>query len=400
MNILIADDDPVSRRLLQSHLAASGYAITAAEDGAAAWRLFEAGDFSMVLTDWMMPGMDGPELVRRIRGSGRPHYVYIILLTARSEKEDVVAGIDAGADEFLTKPVHREELRARLRAGERILRLERDLHQTQAALFQTEKLASLGRLAAGMAHEINNPLAFVTNNLAVLRRDVLAAMRLLDLYHSGRGTLAAAAPELAAEIARLEEELDLDYVRGNLGRLFEKSLVGLQRVRNIVLNLRTFARLDEAERKNTDLNEAVAATAEVLRHEIDRKGIRLETHLQPLPPLLCHPGKVNQVLLNVLLNAVQACAPGGRVAVRTRAEAGDVVVEVEDDGLGIKPEHLPRVFEPFFTTKPLGQGMGLGLSVSYGIVRDHGGTITAESTPGRGSVFRIRLPPAVGPGRS
>jgi signal transduction histidine kinase len=348
----------------------------------------------------MMPEMDGPELVRRIRACPRPGYVYVILLTSRAEKADVVAGMEAGADDFVTKPFDREELRVRLRAGERIVQLEQTLaeqnqalREAQAALVEQEKLASLGRLAAGVAHEINNPIAYVTNNLAVLRRDMRAALDVLGAYRRGRDALARVEPVLAAEAARLEDEADLAYFEENLPRTCDKSLEGLQRVRDIVSNLRDFARLDEAEFKEVDLNAAVASALEVLRHEIKKQEIQLETAFSPLPPVLCQPGRLNQVFLNLLLNAVQACSRGGTVAARTRADDGRcVVVEVADNGCGIHPEHLPHIFEPFFTTKPVGQGRGLGLAVAFGIVRDHGGAIEVETAVGRGSTFRVRLP--------
>jgi two-component system NtrC family sensor kinase len=265
--------------------------------------------------------------------------------------------------------------------------------RAEAALIQSEKLASLGQLAAGMAHEINNPIAYVTNNLAVLRRDMRAAMGVLDTYRAGRDSLAGVAPDLTAAAARMEQDIDLAYIQDNFLRDFDASLQGLQRVRDIVGNLRDFARLDEAEFKEADLNAALRSTVEIARHELKKKDIRLETSFEALPPVLCHPGKINQVLLNLLINAVQACQPGGMVALRTRTAPEDTVeVEVEDNGCGISAAHMPHLFEPFFTTKPVGQGMGLGLSVSYGILRDHGGVIEVESTPGRGSLFRVRLP--------
>jgi two-component system, NtrC family, sensor kinase len=390
MKVMIAEDEAFSRRLLQSYLEKWGHEVTAASDGGEAWRLFEAGSYPIVISDWMMPEMDGPELVRRIRACDRPGYVYIILLTSRALKEDVVQGMEAGADDFVTKPFDREELRVRLRAGERIVRLEHTLaeqnqalREAQAALVQSEKLASLGRLAAGMAHEINNPIAYVSNNLTVLRRDMLAALRVLDSYRRG----------LTSEAAQQEEEMDFTYFQENLTRTCDKSLEGLQRVRDIVKNLRDFARLDEAEFKEIDLNAALESALEILRHEIKKKEIRLQKRFEPLPPVACHPGKINQVFLNLLLNAVQACASRGSVEARTRVdERKGIVVEIEDNGGGIKPEHLPRLFEPFFTTKPVGQGTGLGLSVSFGIVRDHGGVIEVESEVGRGSTFRVRLP--------
>jgi signal transduction histidine kinase len=399
MKVLIAEDDAVSRRLLQSNLERWGHEVVSAENGAEAWRLFQRDEFPIVISDWMMPAMDGVELIQRIRASERPGYVYAILLTAKSQTEDLVRGMEAGADDFLSKPFDRDELRVRLRAGERIVQLEqhlaeqnRQLRETQAALVQSEKLASLGQLAAGLAHEVNNPVAYVTNNLAVLRRDVLATMDLLDKYREGREKLALAAPETAAEAERIEQEIDLAYIQENLARQFDRSLEGLARVRDIVVNLRDFARLDEAEFKEADVNAGIESTVEILRYEIRKKEIHLEMRLQELPPLLCHPGKINQVLLNLLANAVQACETGGRIEVRTRVEDGAVLIEVEDNGSGISPEHLPRVFDPFFTTKPVGQGTGLGLSISYGIVRDHGGTIEVESEPGQGSLFRVRLP--------
>ncbi|AGA31576.1 sensor histidine kinase [Singulisphaera acidiphila] len=393
MKILIADDDSVSRRLLQSYLEKWGYEVALARDGAEAWRLFEGGLFPMVITDWMMPELDGPGLLRRIRSSQRPGYIYTILLTAKTQKQDLVEGMEAGADDFLTKPFDREELRVRLRAGERIIHLEQNLRETKVALIETEKLASLGRLAAGVAHEINNPLSIVVNNLAVLRRDVRDAMRVLDKYREGDASLARADPELAAEVVRMEEEIDLPYLRKYLPHLFDSSEDGLRRVRAIVQNLRDFARLDEAEFKDVDFNAALRCTLEALRHEFDKKAVRVETCFHDLPPVACHAGKINQAFLNILLNAVQASEREGLVEVRTRPDGEDaILVEVEDHGGGIRPEHLPHLFEPFFTTKPVGTGTGLGLPVSYGVVRDQGGTIEVESAVGRGSLFRIRLP--------
>ena len=398
MNVLVAEDDPVSRRLLESHLRRWGYDVALAQNGREAWEQFGGGDFSFVITDWMMPEMDGPDLIGRIRAAQRPRSVYVILLTATAQTEDLIAGMEIGADDFVTKPFDRDELRVRLRAGERILRLEhtladqnRALREAQAALVQNEKLASLGQLAAGVAHEINNPVAFVTNNLAVLRRDVQAALRVLDRYRDGRSSLP---PDLLEETAELEERIDLPYIQENLPRQFEASLDGLRRVRDIVGNLRDFARLDEAEFKAVDIPAALETTVRMVRFEVDQKQMRLETEFGETPPVLCHPGKMNQVFLNILMNAVQACDKGGVITIRTRGEADGTaaVVEFEDNGTGIRPQDLPHIFDPFFTTKPVGQGTGLGLSISYGIVRDHGGQIEVDTEPGRGSVFRVCLP--------
>jgi CheY-like chemotaxis protein len=286
VKILIAEDDAVSRRLLQSHLEKWGHEVVVAKNGAEAWSLFEIGDFFFVITDWTMPEMDGVELIRRIRARPDKGYPFVILLTARSATEDVVVGIEAGGDDFVTKPFDHNELRVRVRAGERIIELEhtlaeqnRQLREAQAALIQSEKLASLGQLAAGVAHEVNNPLAYVTNNIAVLHSDMRAAMELLETYRQGRDHLT---PEIAAAVARQEVEIDLPYIRENYLRQFEKSLDGLKRVRDIVLNLRDFARLDEAEFKEADINAAITSTVEIIHHEMKKKSIRFETDFGPL----------------------------------------------------------------------------------------------------------------------
>ncbi len=399
LKVLIVEDSQVMRRLLRTSLQKWRYEVEEAEHGAQAWEFFRHAHYPLVLTDWLMPEMDGLELIRRIRGCDLAGYVYIILLTAKSEKEDLVAAMDAGADDFLVKPFDSDELRVRMRAGERIIALERklaeqnrQLREAQAALVQSEKLASLGQLAAGMAHEINNPVAYVTNNLAVLSREVRAVMEVLQAYRRGAEVLANADPRLAAQVAELEEEADWEWVQENLPRLFDASLDGLSRVRKTVQNLREFARLDAAELDELDLNAALTSTLDVLRRDLDEKQISVSTHFEPLPPVVCRPGKIHQVFLNLLLNAVQASPAQGRIELRTAAVRDDAVVEVQDHGCGIDPAHLPRLFEPFFTTKAVGQGAGLGLSICYGIVRDHGGSIDVDSQLGRGSTFRVRLP--------
>ncbi len=399
MKILIAEDETVSRRLLQSFLTQWGHEVVQASDGDEAWRLFERDDFPIVISDWMMPKVDGLELIRRIRAQERTKFVYTILLTGRSDTRDIVVGMEAGADDFVSKPFDYDELRVRLREGERTIRLERSLAErnrvlleTQAALVQSEQLAGLGQLAAGMAHEINNPIAYVAGNIGVLRRDVVEALKLLDLFRSTRPQWASTVPRSAEETERMERDIDLDYLRDNVTRLFEQSLAGLRRVSEIVTNLRDFAKLDDAEFEEFDVARAVGATVDVLRHDIAQKSLRIETSFADGPRVVCHGGKLNQVLLNLLRNAVQACGVCGRIEICSRYEGDSLVLEVRDDGEGIPAENLPRIFEPFFTTKAVGEGRGLGLAVSYGIVRDHGGSISAQSQAGEGSTFRVRLP--------
>lgn len=399
MQVLIADDSLVMRQLLRACLQKWDYDVVAVEDGAQAWRQFQEGEFPLIITDWLMPAMDGLELIRRIRSCDLGHYVYIVLLTAKSDKEDLVLAMDAGADDFLAKPFDTGELRVRIREGERIITLQRtlaeqnrQLRETQAALIQSETLAGLGQLAAGMAHEINNPLAYVTNNLVVLKREVESLLVMLRTYRGAREAPVAVETQPVAEASRQEEDGDLAWIEENLPRLFDSSLDGLGRMRDVVSNLRQFARLDEAELDAVDLNAAVQSTVEIMRRQSDEKQLSLKLRLGELPTTVCHPAKINQLVHHLLLNAIQASEPGGTIELRTAADHEQAVLEVEDRGSGIDPAHLPRIFDPFFTTRPVGSGKGLGLAVCYGIVRDHGGTIDVTTRLGEGSTFRVSLP--------
>ncbi|MCI0455960.1 MAG: ATP-binding protein [Gemmataceae bacterium] len=253
-------------------------------------------------------------------------------------------------------------------------------------------LARLGQLAAGVAHEINNPLAFVTNNTAVFQRDLGSLRRLLTLYQGGEDALAQQAPQTLAEIRSFAEEIDLTYTLTNLDSLLGRTRDGLKRIQQIVQGLRDFARLDESERDEVDVNAGVEATASVTRGLAEKRGVELKVELTPLPRLACRPARINQVVFNLLANAIDACSEGGKVLVRTALSEDSVEIHVIDNGCGINPAIRDRIFDPFFTTKPLGRGVGLGLSISHGIVKDHAGTIEVQSQPGQGAHFTVRLP--------
>jgi DNA-binding response OmpR family regulator len=232
MRVLIAEDDAVLRRLLQNYLEKHGHEIVAARNGAEAWERFQGEEFHLVITDWMMPACTGIELLRRIRAEDRPGYVYVILLTSRSEKEDILEGMDAGADDFVTKPFDQDELRVRLRAGERIIALEQKL-------LHSEERASRGDEASSKAGEMDPPLADLTQDLNHLREDALAALALLEKYREGRFSLMREMPDLSIEITRMEEDIDFLAIRTTLSQQFDRSLEDLRRVHEGVRSLRS-----------------------------------------------------------------------------------------------------------------------------------------------------------------
>ena len=275
---------------------------------------------------------------------------------------------------------------------------EREAHQAlksaQSRMVETEKLASLGQLVAGVAHEINNPLAFVSNNVAVLERDLRDIVTLIGLYRQLERPTDPGDDELNGQIDSVSQQLDLDYTLDNMPRLIERTREGLRRIERIVKDLRLFARVDEGDWNEVDLNPGIESSVNMVQGYARKKGVRVISELEPLPPLRCRGAKVHQVVVNLLMNGIDACSADGAVTIRTRAEPDGqgVRIEVADTGCGMEPALRERIFDPFFTTKPIGEGTGLGLSISYGIVQEHRGTIDVQSVPGEGSCFTIRLP--------
>ena len=270
------------------------------------------------------------------------------------------------------------------------LELIKKLEDTQGQLLQSEKMASVGQLAAGVAHEINNPIGFINSNLGSLKDQVESLLAVIAAYESTESALAAQ-PELLESVRRAKEQADLDYLREDIGNLIDESREGVQRVKRIVDNLKDFSRVDLSEWHFANLEQGLESTLNIVSNEIKYKAEVIREYAG-LPEIECIASQLNQVFMNLLVNAAFAIEERGTITLRTGFDAIEVWVEVEDTGAGIRPEHLARIFEPFFTTKPIGKGTGLGLSLAYGIVQRHHGRMEVQSEIGRGTTFRVSLP--------
>jgi PAS domain S-box-containing protein len=291
----------------------------------------------------------------------------------------------------LTDITERKRMEQALQAtGEQQRQLIERLQEAHDQLLQSEKMASIGQLAAGVAHEINNPVGFVNSNLNSLQGYVALLFQAISRHRKAIAELAPGS-ELAARSAAICAEADLDYLQEDTAALLGESMDGLKRVRDIVQSLKDFSHVGEDEWQIADLHQGLESTLNIVTHEIKYKATVVR-QFGTLPPVRCLASQLNQVFMNLLVNAGQAITGNGTITIATGCDEQWIWVRVSDTGSGIAPEHLTRIFEPFFTTKPVGSGTGLGLSLSYGIVNKHGGRIEVTSELGKGTAFTVLLP--------
>jgi signal transduction histidine kinase len=278
------------------------------------------------------------------------------------------------------------------------------IKETQAQLMQQEKLAAIGRLAAGVAHEINNPLGFIRSNLGILGEYISDLCELAKEYNSLEKAFYASENNYPAtkkiepifqKINAVKKRIDLDFIISDTTHIVSESKEGADRIKKIVSDLKEFASIDQPGEIRADINVCIDSALNILAHVFEGKA-KIVKDYSELPPTTCYRDKMNQVFMNLLLNAADAIKNRGTITITTRAHKDNnkpyVAISIADTGEGIPPENLNCVFEPFFTTKDIGNGMGLGLSTSYDIIKSHGGTLNVESQPGRGTVFTIKIP--------
>ena len=401
--ILIVDDSRSVRNMLSTILEASGYITITAEDGLEALAKSVADStIDLIVSDVNMPKMDGIMLVKALRKRGLD--VPIVMLTGVNSISVAIDALCSGATDYVIKDVNIEETIAFTvkRALEKHQLIRKNIHlerlieqevrknrEKDILLLQKEKQASVGQLAAGVAHEINNPMGYIMSNLGTLSK--YAAVELQYLHTLEAILKTCGSNEQQAQIDELSASLDLPFILEDLSSLISESMEGAEKVRRIVLDLKDFACINEDGMKDIDLNASVQSTANIVSNEI-RSVADLELKLGEIPLIVCNPQQINQVIANLLVNAAHAIDGHGRITVSTSSEWGQVLLTVADTGCGIPLDIQKRIFDPFFTTKEVGKGTGLGLSISYDIIKRHGGEITFESEPGLGTTFMIRLP--------
>lgn len=418
-DILIVDDTPDNIRFLSAMLLDQGYNVRKAINGPMALIAAQTLPPDLILLDVNMPEMSGYEVCQRLKSIPQTESIPVIFLSALDDVVDKVKAFEVGAVDYVTKPFQFAEVLARIQTQLTIQNLQhqlqnqnaklqttlRDLKIAQAQLIQKEKMVGLGQLVAGVAHEINNPISFISGNLSHAQRYIEDLLNLVSLYQQNY-------PEPTPEIEAAIEDLDLDFLTSDLKKLLGSMHTGVDRICTILLALRIFSRLDESDVKLVDIHEGIDSSLVFLRHRLLQKNgleINVVKEYGDLPLIACYASQLNQVFLNLLTNAVDALTGGYEpseiksslsheiapsIWIRTELINPETVkISIKDNGLGIPEALRSRIFEPFFTTKPIGQGSGLGLSTSYQIVVEkHRGKLICNSIPGEGSEFVIELP--------
>ncbi|GAB4354808.1 MAG: hypothetical protein Fur0042_23910 [Cyanophyceae cyanobacterium] len=426
--VLVVDDTPTNIQVLFSLLDEVGYRVAIAKSGETALQRIEYHRPDLILLDVMMPGgMDGFETCKRLKANEATREIPIIFMTALSDTVDKVKGLRLGAVDYITKPIQHEEVLARMDVHLQLYRLKRNLEQVvmertaalngaledlknaQVQLVHGEKMSTLGQLVAGIAHEINNPINFIYGNFQPAKDYIEDLLSLVQIFTEEY-------PTPSDRVQEKMNDINLEFLREDLPRLLHSMQFGTQRIRDLVLSLRNFSRLDESEFKTVDLHEGLESTLLILQNRLKSKAISKEIILHRnygnLPPVECYPGQLNQVFMNLLSNAIDALEEfvsmhqgddseeqkNPEIRITTQVVPRDrVQVIIADNGPGIVPDIQSKIFDAFFTTKPMNKGTGLGLSISYQIIVDkHGGELRCVSRPGEGTQFVIDLPLRLG----
>lgn len=397
--ILVVDDHPANMDVIRDILEEQQYRVFAAPSGEIGLTLASRIKPDLILLDVMMPGIDGWETCIRLKKDPQTKNIPVIFVSAKTSIEDIAEGFKVGGVDYISKPIRREELMARVYTHLEIVTLfeeqeklsnqladkNKALVETQQQLVHAEKMISLGTLTAGIAHEINNPNNFIQVSSQNLENDIKELKKLIyslvdeNADQSIIKTFDRHFAPFSEHLATIEE--------------------GSSRITSIVKDLRAFSQLDSFDVKEADIGDCLNSTINLVRTKY-KKITHFNTDVGQNIVLCCHPAQLNQVFINLIVNACDAIKVyqinhphhRGEINIRCQIIAQDVVITVTDNGCGMKKDVLNQIFEPFYTTKNIGEGSGLGLSIAYGIAKNHNGELTAVSQPNKGSTFTLTLP--------
>lgn len=387
--ILIIDDNAVIHRLLTSMLAKAHYDVRDAFDGQSGLKLAREAKPNVILLDVTMPEMDGFDVVRHLKTDPVTCDIPVIFLSSRTDSADRVRGLQLGAADYVSKPVDQAELIVRIRTQIRLRRqeealreysqnLERMVEERTRQLIHSDRLVSLGKLSADIAHEINNPTTYITGNIKTLRTFWDKASGYLETH------------------PQAETDPTIGYILKELPGILDSIHHGASRITGIIHGLRTFSRNDAPTKAQTPVRTCLSEALELTQNRLKHR-VRVEQHIEEdLPDVWANAQQLVQVFVNLIVNAADAIGDGnGLLTINGRVDSmGRVELTFSDSGPGMTSDVMTKVFDPFFTTKPVGEGTGLGLSISHGIITDHQGTIDVTSRLGQGSIFVVTLPSA------
>ncbi|TQV71796.1 response regulator [Exilibacterium tricleocarpae] len=414
-SILLVDDNDVNRQLVRHILADTYPLVYEAADGNECLATLQKYDIDLVLLDLNMPEKSGFEVLTELQRNGAKRNPAVIVVSADSDPASISRTFQLGAADYVTTPFNRYELLARVhthlalhnreqeleeRVQERtaeLMETNRRLQETHGQLLQAEKMVSLGQLAAGVAHEINNPVGYISSNMDTLRAYFDDLLAVLDAYQETEESINNI--QIKDELQELKCRLNLDFLKEDIPHLVDESLQGVRRVKQIVADLKGFSHPEQQEWQQVDLHDTINSALNIVHGQLKYKA-EVVKQFGELPPIECIAPQINQVLVNLLVNAGQAIEGRGTITlvtglatdIKTRVAGDAVFVSVSDTGIGMSADTQMRIFDPFFTSKPVGEGTGLGLSVSYGIIENHRGEILVDSRPQQGSCFTLILP--------
>ncbi len=409
--ILVIDDEPEILKTITIYLELEEYEVLTAENGQDGLEVFEQQKPTLVITDVKMPGMSGIDVLKKVKEIESD--TEVIVITGHGDLEISVDALRLDASDFISKPVDiehlllsvkramdRHKMRTQLKAYTKDLeslldKKASEIKDAHAMLLQSEKLASIGQLAAGVAHEINNPIGFISSNLNTLEQYIEDIKSLMEQYKDFHSINNGERQMLLNRIESLKEEMDFEFILEDLFKLVEETKEGADRVKKIVGDLKDFSRVDHGEKDFFNINQGLESTLNIVRNELKYKA-KISKEYNEIPEIECYSQELNQVFMNLLTNAAQSIENQGKIGIKTGLVYDNgqdfIEIRISDTGCGIAEENLNRIFDPFFTTKEVGKGTGLGLNISYKVIKKHKGKIKVESEVGKGTTFIVSLP--------